>query len=116
MGWQGPWEAPRTHLGLPEGPGPGPASAGEGLTHHLCEQDRALPLAVTTGNREAELRLCNKLVVLLAELEVPQEGLEFGHMALALSIALGKPHAPGPTRVSDLRRPVGSSALQATPS
>ncbi|XP_036777217.2 SH3 domain and tetratricopeptide repeat-containing protein 1 isoform X3 [Manis pentadactyla] len=52
-------------------------------------RDRALPLAETTGNREAELRLCNKLVVLLAELEVPQEGLEFGHMALALSIALG---------------------------
>uniref|UniRef100_A0A2K5JPZ2 SH3 domain-containing protein n=1 Tax=Colobus angolensis palliatus TaxID=336983 RepID=A0A2K5JPZ2_COLAP len=44
---------------------------------------------VTTGNRKAELRLCNKLVALLATLEEPQEGLEFAHMALALSITLG---------------------------
>ncbi|XP_045429925.1 SH3 domain and tetratricopeptide repeat-containing protein 1 [Pipistrellus kuhlii] len=52
-------------------------------------RDRALPLAVTTGNQEAELRLCNKLVALLAELGLQQEGLEFAHMALALSITLG---------------------------
>ncbi|XP_066243817.1 SH3 domain and tetratricopeptide repeat-containing protein 1 isoform X1 [Saccopteryx leptura] len=52
-------------------------------------RDRALPLAVTTGNQEAELRLCNKLVVLLAELGTQQEGLEFAHVALALSITLG---------------------------
>lgn len=52
-------------------------------------RDRALPLATTTGNQEAELRLCNKLVALLAEMEVPQEGLEFAHTALALSITLG---------------------------
>ncbi|KAM5284923.1 SH3 domain and tetratricopeptide repeat-containing protein 1 isoform 4-T4 [Hipposideros larvatus] len=52
-------------------------------------RDRALPLAVTTGNQEAELRLCNKLVALLEELETPQEGLEFAHVALALSITLG---------------------------
>ncbi|XP_021564791.1 SH3 domain and tetratricopeptide repeat-containing protein 1 [Carlito syrichta] len=52
-------------------------------------RDRALPLAVTTGNQEAELRLCNKLVALLAELKAPQEGLEFAHTALALSITLG---------------------------
>lgn len=52
-------------------------------------RDRALPLAVTTGNREAELRLCNKLAALLAALETPQEGLEFAHMAVALSVALG---------------------------
>ncbi|XP_032109949.1 SH3 domain and tetratricopeptide repeat-containing protein 1 isoform X1 [Sapajus apella] len=52
-------------------------------------RDRALPLAVTTGNRKAELRLCNKLVALLATLEEPREGLEFAHMALALSITLG---------------------------
>ncbi|XP_011843218.1 PREDICTED: SH3 domain and tetratricopeptide repeat-containing protein 1-like [Mandrillus leucophaeus] len=52
-------------------------------------RDRALPLAVTTGNRKAELRLCNKLVALLSTLEEPQEGLEFAHMALALSITLG---------------------------
>ncbi|XP_013362224.1 PREDICTED: SH3 domain and tetratricopeptide repeat-containing protein 1 isoform X2 [Chinchilla lanigera] len=52
-------------------------------------RDRALPLAVTLGNREAELRLCNKLVALLAVLETPQEGLEFAHEALELSITLG---------------------------
>ncbi|XP_053422053.1 SH3 domain and tetratricopeptide repeat-containing protein 1 isoform X1 [Nycticebus coucang] len=52
-------------------------------------RDWALPLAVTTGNQEAELRLCNKLVALLAALETPQEGLEFAHTALALSITLG---------------------------
>ncbi|KAM5338430.1 SH3 domain and tetratricopeptide repeat-containing protein 1 [Glossophaga mutica] len=52
-------------------------------------RDRALPLAVTTGNQEAELRLCNKLVALLVELGTPQEGLEFAHVALALSISLG---------------------------
>ncbi|XP_016051383.1 PREDICTED: SH3 domain and tetratricopeptide repeat-containing protein 1 [Miniopterus natalensis] len=52
-------------------------------------RDRALPLTVTTGNKEAELRLCNKLVALLAELGMRQEGLEFAHMALALSITLG---------------------------
>ncbi|KFO25735.1 SH3 domain and tetratricopeptide repeats-containing protein 1 [Fukomys damarensis] len=52
-------------------------------------RDRALPLAVTMGNQEAELRLCNKLVALLAALEVPQEGLEFAHEAVELSITLG---------------------------
>ncbi|XP_037385293.1 SH3 domain and tetratricopeptide repeat-containing protein 1 isoform X2 [Talpa occidentalis] len=52
-------------------------------------RDRALPLAVTTGNQEAELRLCNKLAALLVELEAPHEGLEFAHVALALSITLG---------------------------
>ncbi|XP_030790047.1 SH3 domain and tetratricopeptide repeat-containing protein 1-like isoform X2 [Rhinopithecus roxellana] len=52
-------------------------------------QDRALPLAVTTGNRKAEPQLCNKLVAMLATLEEPQEGLEVAHMALALSITLG---------------------------
>ncbi|XP_030790048.1 SH3 domain and tetratricopeptide repeat-containing protein 1-like isoform X3 [Rhinopithecus roxellana] len=54
-------------------------------------QDRALPLAVTTGNRKAEPQLCNKLVAMLATLEEPQEGLEVAHMALALSITLGWP-------------------------
>lgn len=66
------------------------------LTCCLRGQDRALPLAVTTGNQEAELRLCNKLVALLAELETPQDGLEFAHVALALSITLGEPCSPGP--------------------
>lgn len=50
---------------------------------------------MTTGNQEAELRLCNKLVALLEELETPQEGLEFAHVALALSVTLGKARSPG---------------------
>ena len=49
---------------------------------------------MSTGSREAELRLCNKLSALLAETEAPQEGLEFAHMALALSLTLGEPHTP----------------------
>lgn len=57
-------------------------------------QDRALPLAVTTGNQEAELRLCNKLVALLAGLESLHEGLEFAQVALALSITRGEPCTP----------------------
>nr|XP_031540617.1 SH3 domain and tetratricopeptide repeat-containing protein 1 [Vicugna pacos] len=52
-------------------------------------RDRALPLAVTTGSQKAELRLCNKLAALLGETKTPQEGLEFAHTALALSITLG---------------------------
>lgn len=62
----------------------------------ICGQDQALPLAVTVGDQEAELRLCNKLVALLSALEAPQEGLEFAHEALALSITLGESPAPGP--------------------
>lgn len=66
-----------------------------------CWQDRALPLTVASGNQEAELRLCNKLAALMAELDTPHEGLEFAHMALGLSITLGEPEvgaqaAPSP--------------------
>ena len=49
---------------------------------------------MSTGSREAELRLCNKLSALLAETETPQEGLEFAHTALALSLTLGEPRTP----------------------
>ncbi|XP_068926532.1 SH3 domain and tetratricopeptide repeat-containing protein 1 isoform X2 [Petaurus breviceps papuanus] len=52
-------------------------------------RDRALPLAVRTGNKETELRLCNKLVELLYFLKSHQECLEFAHTSLALSINLG---------------------------
>ncbi|XP_072476238.1 SH3 domain and tetratricopeptide repeat-containing protein 1 isoform X1 [Notamacropus eugenii] len=52
-------------------------------------RDRALPLAVRTGNKETELRLCNKLVELLYFLKSHQECLEFAHTSLALSIHLG---------------------------
>ncbi|XP_075399730.1 SH3 domain and tetratricopeptide repeat-containing protein 1 [Tenrec ecaudatus] len=52
-------------------------------------RDQALPLALATGSQEAELRLCNKLTVLLSMLGSPQEGLEFAHTALALSVTLG---------------------------
>lgn len=63
----------------------------------VYEQDRALPLAVTVGDQEVELRLCNKLVALLSALEAPQEGLEFAHEALALSITLGESSALCPS-------------------
>ncbi|XP_043827624.1 SH3 domain and tetratricopeptide repeat-containing protein 1 [Dromiciops gliroides] len=52
-------------------------------------RDRALPLAITTGNKVTELRLCNKLVELLYFLKSYQECLEFAHTSLALSISLG---------------------------
>ncbi|XP_031799155.1 SH3 domain and tetratricopeptide repeat-containing protein 1 isoform X2 [Sarcophilus harrisii] len=55
----------------------------------LYIQDRALPLAIRTGNKETELRLCNKLVELLYFLKSHQECLEFAHTSLALSINLG---------------------------
>ncbi|XP_073874180.1 SH3 domain and tetratricopeptide repeat-containing protein 1-like [Macaca fascicularis] len=60
----------------------------EGMSFY---RDRALPLAVTMGNRKVELQLqlCHKLVSLLATLEESQEDLEVAHMVLALSITLG---------------------------
>ncbi|XP_077822530.1 SH3 domain and tetratricopeptide repeat-containing protein 1-like [Macaca mulatta] len=69
----------------------GKVGAAGNLTPPACVEDRALPLAVTTGNRrvELQLQLCNKLVSLLATLEEPQEDLEFAYMALALSITVG---------------------------
>ncbi|KAL4688841.1 hypothetical protein H8959_005093 [Pygathrix nigripes] len=42
------------------------------------------------GQPQGEPQLCNKPVALLEMLEEPQEGLEFAHMALALSITLVK--------------------------
>lgn len=53
-------------------------------------QDRALPLAVQTGNRNTELRLCNKLVELLVNLEAYEESLEYARASLMLSVNLGK--------------------------
>uniref|UniRef100_A0A452TZV0 SH3 domain and tetratricopeptide repeats 1 n=1 Tax=Ursus maritimus TaxID=29073 RepID=A0A452TZV0_URSMA len=67
-------------------------AAGDIFFNGTWEREKAvLPLAVTTGNQEAELRLCNKLVALLAGLESLHEGLEFAHVALALSITRGEP-------------------------
>ncbi|XP_077810880.1 uncharacterized protein LOC144332968 [Macaca mulatta] len=59
------------------------------LTPPACVVGPGPAPAVTTGNCKAELWLCNKLVALLATLEEAQEGTEFAHMALALSITLG---------------------------
>uniref|UniRef100_A0A8D0G913 SH3 domain and tetratricopeptide repeats 1 n=1 Tax=Sphenodon punctatus TaxID=8508 RepID=A0A8D0G913_SPHPU len=53
-------------------------------------RDRALPLAIKTGNRNAELRLCNKLVELLLTLEAYEESLEYAQVSLTLSVNLGK--------------------------
>ncbi|KAJ7427293.1 SH3 domain and tetratricopeptide repeat 1 [Willisornis vidua] len=52
-------------------------------------RDRALPLAVQTGNKTTELRLCNKLVELLMNLKAYEESLEHARAALMLSVNLG---------------------------
>uniref|UniRef100_A0A8C3QKM1 SH3 domain and tetratricopeptide repeats 1 n=1 Tax=Cyanoderma ruficeps TaxID=181631 RepID=A0A8C3QKM1_9PASS len=52
-------------------------------------RDRALPLAVQTGNKTTELRLCNKLVELLVNLKAYEESLEYARVALMLSVNLG---------------------------
>ncbi|KAM4781585.1 SH3 domain and tetratricopeptide repeat-containing protein 1 isoform 1-T2 [Cyanocitta cristata] len=52
-------------------------------------RDRALPLAVQTGNETTELRLCNKLVELLMNLKIYEESLEYARVALVLSVNLG---------------------------
>ncbi|XP_068005756.1 SH3 domain and tetratricopeptide repeat-containing protein 1 [Melanerpes formicivorus] len=52
-------------------------------------RDGALPLAVQTGNKPTELRLCNKLVELLVNLKAYEESLEYARASLMLSINLG---------------------------
>uniref|UniRef100_A0A8C0BV41 SH3 domain and tetratricopeptide repeats 1 n=1 Tax=Buteo japonicus TaxID=224669 RepID=A0A8C0BV41_9AVES len=52
-------------------------------------RDRALPLAVQTGNKNTELRLCNKLVELLVNLKIYEESLEYARASLMLSVNLG---------------------------
>ncbi|KFP19596.1 SH3 domain and tetratricopeptide repeat-containing protein 1, partial [Egretta garzetta] len=52
-------------------------------------RDRALPLAVKTGNKTTELRLCNKLVELLVNLKAYEESLEYARASLVLSVSLG---------------------------
>ncbi|KFQ41067.1 SH3 domain and tetratricopeptide repeat-containing protein 1, partial [Mesitornis unicolor] len=52
-------------------------------------RDRALPLAVKTGNKNTELRLCNKLVELLVNLKAYEESLEYARASLTLSVSLG---------------------------
>ncbi|KFP85565.1 SH3 domain and tetratricopeptide repeat-containing protein 1, partial [Apaloderma vittatum] len=52
-------------------------------------KDRALPLAVQTGNKNTELRLCNKLVELLVNLKAYEESLEYARASLMLSVKLG---------------------------
>ncbi|XP_009980252.1 PREDICTED: SH3 domain and tetratricopeptide repeat-containing protein 1 [Tauraco erythrolophus] len=52
-------------------------------------RDRALPLAVKTGNKNTELRLCNKLAELLVNLNAYEESLEYARVSLMLSVSLG---------------------------
>ncbi|KAM6206831.1 SH3 domain and tetratricopeptide repeat-containing protein 1 [Sarcoramphus papa] len=52
-------------------------------------RDRALPLAVQTGNKTTELRLCNKLVELLVNLKAYEESVEYARASLVLSVNLG---------------------------
>ncbi|KAL8175613.1 UNVERIFIED_CONTAM: SH3 domain and tetratricopeptide repeat-containing protein 1 [Gekko kuhli] len=52
-------------------------------------RDKALPLALKTQNRNAELRLCNKLVGLLLTLKAYEECLGYAQASLTLSVDLG---------------------------
>ncbi|XP_006128298.2 SH3 domain and tetratricopeptide repeat-containing protein 1 isoform X1 [Pelodiscus sinensis] len=52
-------------------------------------RDRALPLAIKMGNKMAELRLCNKLVHLLLNLQDYENSLEYAQVSLMLSVNLG---------------------------
>ncbi|XP_074848527.1 SH3 domain and tetratricopeptide repeat-containing protein 1 isoform X2 [Carettochelys insculpta] len=52
-------------------------------------RDRALPLAIKTGSKMAELRLCNKLVQLLVNLQNYEDSLEYAQISLTLSVNLG---------------------------
>ncbi|XP_048365674.1 SH3 domain and tetratricopeptide repeat-containing protein 1 isoform X2 [Sphaerodactylus townsendi] len=52
-------------------------------------RDKALPLAVKIRNRNAELRLCNKLVGLLLTLKDYEECLGYAQASLTLSVDLG---------------------------
>ncbi|XP_060103249.1 SH3 domain and tetratricopeptide repeat-containing protein 1 [Heteronotia binoei] len=54
-------------------------------------RDKALPLAVKTQNRNAELRLYNKLVGLLMTVKAYEECLGYAQAALVLSVDLGIP-------------------------
>ncbi|KAF1404729.1 S3TC1 protein, partial [Uria aalge] len=45
--------------------------------------------AVKTGNKNTELRLCNKLVELLVNLKAYEESLEYARASLMLSVSLG---------------------------
>ncbi|XP_062838134.1 SH3 domain and tetratricopeptide repeat-containing protein 1 isoform X1 [Anolis carolinensis] len=52
-------------------------------------KDKALPLAIKTKNSSAELRLVNKLVELLLNLQAYEECLEYARASLMLSVHLG---------------------------
>ncbi|XP_060633980.2 SH3 domain and tetratricopeptide repeat-containing protein 1 isoform X1 [Anolis sagrei] len=52
-------------------------------------KDKALPLAIKTNNSNAELRLVNKLVELLLNLQAYEECLEYARASLMLSVHLG---------------------------
>ncbi|XP_042324116.1 SH3 domain and tetratricopeptide repeat-containing protein 1 isoform X3 [Sceloporus undulatus] len=52
-------------------------------------RDKALPLAIKTKNSTAELRLVNKLVELLLNLQAYEECLEYAQASLMLSVHLG---------------------------
>ncbi|XP_033087963.1 SH3 domain and tetratricopeptide repeat-containing protein 1-like isoform X2 [Trachypithecus francoisi] len=60
------------------------SSVGPGSGRKPC------PSTSDYGQLQGEPQLYNKPVALLAMLKEPQKGLEFAHMALAVSITLGK--------------------------
>ncbi|KAG7461870.1 hypothetical protein MATL_G00195720 [Megalops atlanticus] len=53
-------------------------------------RDRALPIAMKTGNVRSQLRLSNKLVELLMQLKQYVEAVEFAQAALDISVTLGE--------------------------
>ncbi|MBN3300659.1 S3TC1 protein, partial [Amia calva] len=56
----------------------------------LFYRDRALPIAMKTGNVRAQLRLSNKLVELLMQMKLYGDAVEHAQAALAISISLGE--------------------------
>ncbi|XP_069782717.1 SH3 domain and tetratricopeptide repeat-containing protein 1 isoform X2 [Narcine bancroftii] len=51
-------------------------------------RDHALPIALKVENTKVELRLCNKLIELLLNVNIFSEALKYAQMALTLSVAL----------------------------
>nr|XP_023665175.1 SH3 domain and tetratricopeptide repeat-containing protein 1 [Paramormyrops kingsleyae] len=53
-------------------------------------RDRALPIAIRTGDTPSQLRLCNKLTELLMHMQLHRDAVEFAQASLDLSITLGE--------------------------
>lgn len=56
----------------------------------ITMQDRALPIAVKSNSVHSRLRLCNKLTEVMLSLKLCEEAVEFAHVAVDVSLTLGK--------------------------